>query len=272
MKTYRTDQIRNVGLFGHGGSGKTSLSEAILFTAGVINRLGKVEEGTTTSDYDPDEVRRRISVNLSMLPFDWHGTKVNLVDTPGYFDFIGEAISAMRVVDGVVVVVDAVAGVEVGTEMVWKMADERGLPRIVFVNKVDRENADFWRAVDSLTAKFGRRCVPVQIPIGSQADFQGVVDLVTLRAYDGANPAGGPVPAGLTGQVEEYREKLIEAVVEADDDLLNKYLEGQELTTEEVERALTVAVRSGQVVPILVGSALLNRAVAPLIDFMVKRP
>jgi elongation factor G len=270
MKTYRPDQIRNVGLFGHGGSGKTSLSEAILFTAGVISRLGKVEEGTTTSDYDPDEIRRRISVNLSMLPFDWHGIKVNLIDTPGYFDFIGEAISAMRVVDGAVIVVDAVAGVEVGTEMVWKLADERGLPRVVFVNKVDRENADFWRAVESLTAKFGRRCIPVQLPVGSQADFKGVVDLVALRTYDGANPAGGPVPAELSAQVQEYREKLVEAVVEADDELLNKYLEGEELTAEELDRALTAAVRSGQVVPVLVGSALLNRAVAPLIDFIVK--
>ncbi len=270
MKTYRTDQIRNIGFFGHGGSGKTSLSEAVLYTAGVISRLGRVEEGTTTSDYDPDEIRRRISVNLSLLPFEWQGLKVNLVDTPGYFDFIGEAISAMRVVDGAVIVVDAVAGVEVGTETVWKMADERNLPRVVFINKIDRENADFWRALNSLNAKFGRRCVPVQLPIGSQAAFKGVVDLVGLRAYDGEDPGGGPVPADLAAQVEEYREKLVEAVVEADDDLLNKYLEGQELTPEEVEQALRAAVRSGQVVPVLAGSALLNRAVAPFVDFLVK--
>ncbi len=270
MKAYRTDQIRNIGLFGHGGSGKTSLAEAVLYTAGVISRLGRVEEGTTTSDYDPDEIRRRISVNLALLPFEWQGLKVNLIDTPGYFDFIGEAISAVRVVDGAVIVVDAVAGVEVGTETVWKMADERGLPRVVFVNKMDRENADFWRTLDSLTAKFGRRCIPVQLPIGSQAAFKGVVDLVSLRAYDGENPAGGAVPPDLAAQVEEYREKLVEAVVEADDELLNKYLEGQELGPEELERALMAAVRSGQVVPILVGSALLNRAVGPLLDFLVK--
>ena len=270
MKAYRTDQIRNIGLFGHGGSGKTSLAEAVLYTAGVISRLGRVEEGTTTSDYDPDEIRRRISVNLALLPFEWQGLKVNLIDTPGYFDFIGEAISAVRVVDGAVIVVDAVAGVEVGTETVWKMADERGLPRVVFVNKMDRENADFWRTLDSLTAKFGRRCIPVQLPIGSQAAFKGVVDLVSLRAYDGENPAGGAVPPDLAAQVEEYREKLVEAVVEADDELLNKYLEGQELGPEELARALMAAVRSGQVVPILVGSALLNRAVGPLLDFLVK--
>ncbi|GAJ24594.1 unnamed protein product, partial [marine sediment metagenome] len=161
------------------GAGKTSLSEAILFTTGVVTRLGKVDDGTTTSDYDPDEVKRQISLNLAMLPCEWRETKINLLDTPGYSDFVGDVKAAIRVSEEAIIVICAASGVEVGSEQVWSYSEEANLPRLIFVNKMDRENADFYRTVKELQSKFGRRCIPVQLPIGAQADFQGIVDLLT---------------------------------------------------------------------------------------------
>ena len=180
MEQYGLDNIRNLVLLSHCGAGKTALSEAILFTAGAISRLGKVDDGATTSDYDPDEVKRKISLNLAMLPCQWKGAKINLIDTPGYSDFVGEVKAAIRVSEGAIVVVCAASGVEVGTEQVWAYSEEANLPRLVLVNKMDRENANFYRAVDELQSKFGSKCLPVQLPIGAHHDFQGIVALMAM--------------------------------------------------------------------------------------------
>jgi elongation factor G len=268
MKEYATGDIRNVALAAHGGTGKTSLTEAIAFRAGAVNRLGRVDEGTTVSDFDPDEIKRKISVNVSLVPVEWQGKKINLIDTPGYADFVGEEKSGLRAADGAVILVDASAGVQVGTENAWRFADESNLPRLVFVNRIDRENADFDAVVEALANRFGRKCAPIQIPIGAQDHFQGVVDLISLKAYTGEKDQEGAMPADLQQQAESYRERLIEAIAENDDDLLNKFLEGEELSEEELRSGLHSAVVSGSLVPVLVGSATKAIGVGPLLDVL----
>ena len=210
MERHEMDKIRNLALFGHGDAGKTSLAEAILYNAGVIKRMGRVDEGNTVSDFDPDEQKRGISVNATPLAFEWKGCKINLVDTPGFADFIGEVISTLRVVDGAVFVLSAVAGVEVQTELVWKMADEYGYPRVVFVNKMDRENASFQRCLDQLVELYGSRVVPFQLPIGEEHDFRGVVDLISNKAYlygEGGKGEESEIPAEISAQVQAARER-----------------------------------------------------------------
>ena len=266
MHDYGTEQIRNVVLLSHCGAGKTSLSEAMLFTSGAISRMGKVDEGTTTSDYDPDEIKRKISINLSTLPCQWKDTKINLLDTPGYADFIAGVIAGMRVADGAVIVVCAASGVEVGTELVWKYAEERALPRLIFINKMDRENADFYKVVGQLQSNFGRRCVPLQLPIGSHTSFQGVVDLVSMKAYSGAKEQEGEIPSSVESEVRSFRDKLAEAVAELDDELTVKYLEGEEITSEEIRRVLGEGIKAGKIVPVLTGSALQNMSISYLLD------
>jgi elongation factor G len=268
MKVYKAEQIRNVALISHGGSGKTSLVDAALFDTGAVTRIGKVDEGSSISDYDPDEIKRRMSINLTVVPIEWHDTKINFLDTPGYADFVGEVKAGLRVADAAVVLVTAEKGVEVGTELVWRYADELKLPRIVFVNKLDRENTSFARALESLQAQFGNKVVPLYLPIGEQAGFKGVVNLVTRKAYtfDGTKVQEGPVPADLEEQVTRYREQLIEAAVESDDDLMNKYLEGEELSLEEVERAVKAGTSSGGLVPVLCGSVAKNIGIQTLLD------
>jgi len=194
MKQYDLESIRNVVLLSHSGDGKTSVSETALFTAGAITRLGKVDEGTTTSDYDPDEIKRKISINLTMLPFEWQGVKINLIDTPGYSDFVGEVKAAIRVSEGAVIVVCAASGVEVGTEQVWGYCEEARLPRFILVNKMDRENADFYKIVKQLQSQFGSKCLPIQLPIGAQDDFQGIVDLLTMKGYAGSTTRETEIP------------------------------------------------------------------------------
>ena len=266
MQQYGLENIRNVVLLSHSGAGKTSASEAMLFTAGAITRLGKVGEGTTTSDYDPDEVRRQISINLSLLPCQWKGAKINLIDTPGYSDFVGEVKAAIRVCEGAVVMVCAASGVEVGTEQVWSYCDQAELPRLIFINKMDRENADFYKTVEQIQSKFGSRCLPLQLPIGAQDSFQGVVDLLTMKAYTGSEAKEAEFPSSLQTQADSFREKLVEAVAEVDDKLIEKYLEGGELSLEELGDGLRRAVVSGKVVPILAGSALKNIGFTLLLD------
>ena len=266
MKEYRTEDIRNVVLIGHGGTGKTTLAEAILFASGAINRLGRVEDGTTTSDYDPDEVKRTISINLSLLPCEWKGKKINVVDAPGYADFAGELRAAVQAADAAVVLVDASAGVEVGTETSWAAADALNLPRAVLIDRMDRENADFAQALGQVQSFFGKKCVPLQVPIGAQSSFSGVVDLLAMKAYSGEKGTEGPVPDSLSDQATRYREQLVEAVAETDDELLTKYLDGTELTAEELTRGLRSGIASGAVVPVLVGAAAKNIGTAPLLD------
>jgi len=249
-------QIRNVVLLSHQGAGKTSLTESMLFTSGAIQRLGSVEDGTATSDYDPLEVERHMGINLSLLPFEWQGVKLNLIDTPGYADFIGEVRSGLRVTEGALVVVCAASGVEVGTEQMWGDAEKANLPRLIFVNKMDRDNADFFSTLKGIQAKLSPRCLPLQLPIGSQSDFQGIVDLVTMKAYIGANLQEAEIPSTLQEQAEASREKLVEAVVEIDDELINKYLEGEPINNEEISAAIKKSTLAGKLVPIFTGSAL----------------
>ncbi len=266
MQQYGLENIRNVVLLSHSGAGKTSLAEAILFDSKAITRLGKVDEGTTTSDYDPDEVKRKISINLALLPCEWKGTKVNLIDTPGYSDFVGEVKAAIRVGEGAVMAVCAASGVEVGTEQVWGYCEEANLSRLIFINKMDRENADFYQTVGQLQSKFGSKCLPVQLPIGAQDDFQGIVDLLAMKGYTGSPAKETEIPSSLEAQVHSFREKLVEAVAEIDDKLIEKYLDGEELSLEELSKGLHQATINGQIVPILAGSALKNIGIVSLLD------
>src|SRR5436309_5193204 len=216
MNVHEPGSIRNVVLVGHSGAGKTTLAEALLFAAGAITRMGKVEDGNTVSDHDPEEVRRGTSVSLSLAPVEWNGVKLNVIDTPGYADFIGDVRGALRAADACLFVVSAVDGVEVQTEMVWELAAEAGLPRAIVINKLDRERASFERTLDELVRAFGTQVAPIHLPIGEEHDFAGVVDLLNHKAYryDGSSPAGveGEWPEDLTAKADPYREKLMDAV------------------------------------------------------------
>jgi elongation factor G len=258
MEQFTLENIRNVSLLSHSGAGKTSLAEAILFNAKAISRLGRVDEGTTTSDYDPDEIQRKISINLSVLPYVWQNVKVNLLDTPGYSDFVGEVKSALRVTEGAIILIGATSGLEVGTEQVWQYCEEAHLPRLIFVNKMDRENADFSKVFEEAQKKFGNRCVAIQIPIGSYSSFSGVIDLLKMKAYTGDPAQEKDVPADMKAQADTYRAKLVEAVASADDKLIEKYLSDEVISQAELETALNNAVSAGKLVPVYTGSALQN--------------
>ena len=272
---YSADRIRNVGLFAHGGAGKTSLAEALLFDSKATTRLGRVDEGNTVTDYDPDEIKRRISVSAALAPVEWRDTKINLIDAPGYADFIGEVKSALRVADAAIIVIDASAGVEVGTEQAWRLAEERGIPRLIFINKMDRENADFARALASAREAFGNAVAPIQFPIGAEKQFKGVVDLLSEQAHVyGDNTSGeftsGPIPDELKKDEETYRRQLLDSIAEQDEELMMRYLEDEPISTEELAAGLKQCVADGVVVPVLVGSATMNRGVAQLLDAIVE--
>jgi elongation factor G len=258
--------IRNVVLLSHQGAGKTSLAEFMLFTSGAIQRLGSVADGTTTSDYDPLEGERHIGINLSLLPIQWQGMKLNIIDTPGYADFIGEARSGLRVTEGAIIVICAASGVEVGTEQMWSDAEKGSLPRLIFVNKMDRDNADFLSTLKAIQAKLSPKCLPLQLPIGSQKDFQGIIDLVTMKAYIGTDSQEAEIPSTLREQAEANREKLIEAAVEVDDELINKYLEGETISNEEIFAAIRKSTIAGKLVPVFVGAALRGIGTQQLLD------
>ena len=246
------NDIRNVALLSHSGAGKTSLCEAALFNTKAVTRQGRIEDGNTVSDYEPEEAKRGGSIQTTLISVNTDGCKINFLDTPGYDDFQGEVVGALRVAEGAVILVDATSGVDVGTERAWNMCDSRNLPRIIVVNKMDRENADFERNVADIQATFGRQCVPFQIPIGQAESFTGVVNV--------ADP-NSEVPAGLADEVEGARERLIEAAAESDDELADRYLSGEELTAAEIEAALRIAVLQGEIVPILAASATANISV-----------
>lgn len=273
MKVYQTSQIRNVALVAHGGAGKTSLAEAMLFNAGHTTRLGRVEDGTTVCDFHPEETKRKITINATLAPVEWKDHKINLIDTPGFADFIAEVKSAMRAVDSLVVVVCGVSGVEVQTEVFWEEADKKALPRLAFINKLDRENSSFTRVLEQMREAFGNHVIPIQMPIGSEASFSGVVDLLRWKAFQwegGGKYKETEIPADLVDTATTWREQLVEAAAEGNDDLLNKYLEGEELTPEEVFAGLKAAVRKGSVVPVLCGSATRNIGVQVLMDLILE--
>jgi len=269
VKEYSTDRLRNVVLLGHGSSGKTSLTEAMLFVSGATNRIGRVEDGSTVSDFDEEEIRRHISLSLALVPVEWDGCKLNLLDTPGYTDFIGEVISGIRVADLALVLVDPVGGVEVGTELVWGYADRQGLPRMVVINKMNRENANFERTLQALGDSFPGHFVPLQLPIGAHADFAGVVDLVKMQARMGPEGKVMDIPSDLRAQAEEARVRLVEAAAEGDDELIMKYLEGEELTEAEIQRGLRAAILNRTIVPVLAAAATENLGTRALLDALV---
>ncbi|MFO7571702.1 MAG: elongation factor G [Gaiellaceae bacterium] len=267
-------RIRNVAVVGHRGTGKTSLVEALLFQSGAINRLGTVEAGTTVTDSDEDEHARRLSISLALAHASWQERKLNLVDVPGDPSFQGELRSSARVVEGMLVTVSGVMGVEVGTSRAWKLGEELGLARLVFVNMLDRERADFFRTLEQLRSQLSPKCVAVHIPIGSEHELTGIVDVLHMCAY--ASPEGakegepGPIPDDMADVVAEYREKLLDSVVETDEGLMERYLEGQELGAEEVAHALKEAVTRGEVFPVACGVATKNLGPHALLDLLVE--
>src|SRR5215210_5583589 len=271
---HAADRIRNVALVGHRGSGKTSLHEALMFEAGATTRLGSVADGTTVSDSDDDEKSRGMSISASLASFDWHGTKVNLIDTPGEPSFIADALGALRVCESAVFVVNAVMGVEVGTQRLWQRAQELGVARLVYVNMLDRERADFFRTLDSLKAAFGPHVVATEIPIGSEHDVTGLIDLVDMKAfaYDGSskdNCREVPIPDDLAELAQEYREKLMDEVAENSEALMERYLEGEEIAHEEIVAALEDGTDHGNIFPVTCGVATRHMGTNRLLDAFV---
>jgi elongation factor G len=271
MKVYPTSKIRNIALVGHGGTGKTSLAEAMIFNTGATSRLGKVDDGNTVADYLPEEVKKKITISTSLVPCEYRDHKINVLDTPGFADFYFEVVGAARVTDTLVMMLSASAGVEVQTEVIWE--DFPNTPKLVFINKMDRENSDFYKVLDQLKDSFSDIIVPVQLPIGSESNFKGVVDLVKMKAYIFEEGSGkmseAEIPAEMMDDVEIYKEQLIEAAAEADDELLAKYLEGEELSDEEILGGIKKAAASGSAVFVFCGSALKNIGIKPFMDFVV---
>jgi len=270
VKRFAPDKIRNVALVGHGGSGKTTLAEALLHRAGAINRMGRVEDGNTVTDFDAEEQKRGLSLSLALAPFEWKGHKINLIDTPGYADFIGDVHAALRAADLAVFVVSAVEGVEVQTEVIWKIAARLGLPRLLFVNKLDRDNSSFERTLDQLRNKFGAGVAPLELPIGQESSFSGVADLLTDRAfvYSGGTATEGEIPDELQEMEHQVHDNLVEGIVVADDDLLERFLADDIPSAEELEHALAKGVAEATVFPVVCGSATADVAIDRLADFL----
>jgi len=272
MKIYTAEHIRNVALISHVGAGKTSLVDAALYDSSAVTRQGKVDEGSSVADHDPDELKRRMTLNAKVLPVEWKNTKINFIDTPGYADFVGEVTAALRMADAALVVVTAEKGVEVGTELTWQYADERNLPRMVLVNKLDRENTSFEQALESLRNQFGLKVVPLQLPVGEQSSFRGVVDLVSQKGYtfEGGNKVQEvSIPAELKDKISSFREQLIESAVESDDEVMEKFLEGEDLSDEEILSVVKKGTRTGQLIPVLCGSGSKNIGVQTLLDAII---
>jgi elongation factor G len=274
MKVYDAPNIRNVALVGHGGCGKTSLASALLFNGGAANRLGRVEDGTTVTDFDPDEIERQISLQTSLAFAEWNKTKINVLDAPGYANFVPEARAALRVSDSGLVVVDSVAGVEVQTEKVWGYAEEYGLARLIIVNRMDRENASFERTLESIQKSFGRTAVPIAIPVGEEKDFRGVVDLVAEKAYIWGDDASGKfettdIPEAQQEAASSWREKLVEMVAESNEALMEEFFEKGTLPAEDLAKGLRDAVATGKIFPVIPVSATLNAGVHLLLDVIV---
>jgi elongation factor G len=271
MKTYDASSIRNVLLVGHGGAGKTTLLEAMLFASGALTRAGRVEDGNTVSDFEPEETKKGISVSLAMAPVEWNGVKINVLDAPGYADFVGDVRSAIGAVDAVLVVVSAVDGVEVQTEVAWELAVEAGLPRAILINKLDRERASFERTLDELVKSFGTQVAPLELPLGEEHDFEGVADLLSRKAYrygSGATATEGEWPDDISGKADPFREKLMEAVAESDDNLIEKYLEEGELSEDEVVHGVKRGFAEARIAPVLCAAAARPIGVDRVLQFI----
>ncbi len=271
----KSEQLRNVGLVAHVGSGKTSLAEAMLFNGKSIPKMGSVDTGTSALDFEPEEIDRKITINTAAHHCTWKKNHINIIDTPGDDNFISDARFALQAVDGMVVVLDATAGVKVGTEKVWAFGDEQNLPRIIFINKMDRERADFYKVVDEISSTFDVKATPIFLPIGAEENFEGLVDLIKMKAYICSKDGSGKfteqeVPDDMGDQVAEWREKMVENIVEANDDLMEKYLEGEELAPQEIEDTFVAGIKSRLIVPILCGSATLNMGVPQLMNLIIE--
>ncbi|HVN55133.1 MAG TPA: elongation factor G [Anaerolineaceae bacterium] len=265
MKEYSTESIRNIALVSHSGAGKTILTEAFLHSTGATTRMGRIEDGTTLSDFEDEEHRRGISLSTSVIPVEYKNYKINFLDTPGYTDFVGEVISALRVADGAMVVVDSVSGMEVGTEVAWGLCDRFQLPRLIVINKMERENANFHKALASVQEFSETRLIPIQLPWGEKAIFKGVIDLLSMKAFSGDGKTSTEIPSELKSQAEEARTALVEAAAEGEDALLEKYLEGGELTAEEISRGLKAVILAGSYIPVAVASGQQEIGILPLL-------
>jgi len=253
MKTYNLDKIRNVALIGHSNCGKTTLTEALLFTTKVTNRMGKVEDGNTVSDFDKEEKDRQVSIGTSIIPIEYENTKINFLDTPGYFDFVGEVFGALRVASGAVIVLDASSGIEVGTEKAWKYAENKNIPRIIVLNKMDKENVKFENLLEELREKFGKKIVPFALPLGKGEEHDGYMDILTRQCYIGSNPVD--TRPDTAEKAEKLRAVLMESVAETDEKMLEKYFNGEEFSDEEIHEGLRKAVLTGELVPVVLASA-----------------
>ncbi len=274
MKEYNIESVRNIGIIGHGGTGKTSLTEAILYNCKETDRVGRIEDGTTVCDYDPEEKKRQISISVAVAPCEYSNHRLNFVDTPGYFDFVGELIQGLKAVDAAIISTCAVSGLQVGTEKAWDYANKLKVPRAFFINKLDRENANFEKVLEELRKKFGMAVIPVQLPIGKEAGFKGVVDIIEVKAkmYDakGKTMVDADVPGELQSIIDEYRNSLMEAVAETDEVLLDKYLGEGELSKEEIITGLRKGIVSCDIAPVFCGSAISNVGIHTLLDGIIK--
>jgi elongation factor G len=268
MATIEVDKIRNIAVIAHGGAGKTSLVEAMLFSSGSIDRLGRVDDGTTTTDYEPEEIARKISITSAIAFCDWNGYRINLVDTPGFINFLEDTRGCLRGVDGAIVIVSALSGVKAETQKIWKYASEFEIPRMVFVNKMDKENANFSRALGEIAKAFGKDALPLQLPIGAGESFRGIVDLIKMKAltFDKGRAEESDIPSDMLSEAEEYRKKLVEKIAESDDAMLEKYLEGGTLTDDEIINGIKEGALTKRFIPVTCGSALKNMAVVQLLD------
>jgi len=267
----KTDQVRNVGLIGHSGCGKTSVAEAILYDSKAIKRLGRVDDGSSSMDFEPEEIKRKVSLGTAFHPYSWKNARFNLIDTPGENDFLSDTKVCLQAAEGAVVIVDAVDSIKVGTEKVWAFSEEYSLPRLIFINKLDRERADFYKVIEEIERTFSIQTTPIYLPIGTESDFTGVVNLISLKSHlyknDGSGSfRDGDIPDSMGAKVDTWREKIMENIVEANDDIMEKYLDGQELTPKELEETFIEGVKSGIVVPVVPGSAILNIGIGQLLD------